>query len=374
MSERSKKVIVGMSGGVDSSVTAYLLQQEGYEVEGLSFVLYEARMRHVLTGCCSLSAIDDAGRTAGQMGIPHTALDLRDEFMEKVIEPFIDAYSRGFTPNPCVLCNRRIKFPYLLKMADERGAGFIATGHYAIVDRDSCQPSAISRSGTDEVLLKKGVDPRKDQSYFLAMTSADCIKRLLLPLGGMVKDEVRRIAREQCLPSATRPESQEICFVDGNYTAFLEGVAGGAGGPVVHALTGAVLGRHPGIHLFTIGQRKRLGVSSPDPLYVVRIDPSENTVYVGPRDMVMMRELIAEEMNWLISDSELSRLKGLESFSAKVKMRSTMKEAAAVITLLPGKRVRVVYDQLQWAPAPGQTAVIYDNDRVLGGGVISSMS
>ncbi|MFA5355011.1 MAG: tRNA 2-thiouridine(34) synthase MnmA, partial [Thermodesulfovibrionales bacterium] len=283
MEQQSQRVIVGMSGGVDSSVTAFLLKEQGYEVEGVSFILYEARMRNVLSGCCSLSAIDDARRTAEHLGIPHRALDLRNEFTEKVIEPFIDAYSRGFTPNPCILCNRYIKFPYLLKAADESGGGFIATGHYARVERG--EKTEVRSQSTEKVFLEKGVDPRKDQSYVLAMISRQCLDRLVLPLGGMSKDQVRQIARELSLPSATRPESQEICFVENNYTAFLEGLTGDSAGPVIHAGTGTVLGRHGGIHLFTIGQRKRLGVSSPEPLFVISLDPSQNAVYVGPREM-----------------------------------------------------------------------------------------
>lgn len=376
-----KKVIVGMSGGVDSSVTAHLLKEQGYEVEGVSFILYEARLKNTFTGCCSIEAINDARRTAEHMGVRHTAVDLRDEFMERVIEPFIEAYSRGITPNPCILCNKYIKFPYLLKIADEKGADFIATGHYARVET-----SQESEVRSQKFFLKKGIDPKKDQSYVLYVLRQEELNRLKLPLGDKTKDEVREIARGLNLPAAKRPESQEICFIeDRNYFKFLENITESKEGPIIDIETGKVLGSHKGIHLYTIGQRKRLGIATGRPLFVAKMDPAKNVIYVGPREAAMMREFEVEDINWLspqeglcppceISLTEKGARGGNKvfptHFRATVKVRSTMKDEPATIIVHSGNKVRVVYDESQWAPAPGQSAVFYDGEMVVGGGVI----
>ncbi len=357
----NRRVIVGMSGGVDSSVTAYLLKESGYDVEGLSFILYEARLKGTFTGCCSIEAINDAQRTAESIGVRHSRIDLREEFMEKVIEPFIEAYSKGLTPNPCILCNRYIKFPYLFKIASERDARFIATGHYARVE-DNGLP-----------VLKKGIDIKKDQSYVLYILKRDELRRLILPLGYKKKDEVRSLALSLRLPAAKRPESQEICFIeDRNYFRLLNNVLPPTEGPIIDVKTGNVLGKHQGIHLFTIGQRKRLGISTGKPLYVVRIDPAEMAVYVGPKEMALQREFEVKEINWFLKEKILMG-KGPASgreFRATVKIRSMMKDAPALITLINEDSVRVSFDEPQWAPAPGQSAVFYDKDIVVGGGII----
>lgn len=377
-----------MSGGVDSSVTACLLREQGYEVEGLSFILYEARLKNTFPGCCSVESIRDAGRTAERIGVPHTAMDLRDEFMTYVIEPFIEAYARGVTPNPCILCNRHIKFPFLLRQAGERGAEFIATGHYARV-KDSeeltVRSNELSVTGEDNSSrLLKGIDSGKDQSYVLYVLRPGELSRLVLPLGEKRKDEVRKIARALDLPAAKRPESQEICFIeDRNYSKFIDKLLPeerGAG-RIIDIIDGKVLGMHKGIHTYTIGQRKGLGISSPEPLYVVRIDTGSNSVYVGPRDAAMMKEFVVEEVNWLsppithftppFPPLGKGGMGGVASFRASVKVRSMMKDEAATITILDHRTVKVVFDEPQWAPAPGQSAVFYDGDVVMGGGVIT---
>ncbi len=370
-----KKVIVGMSGGVDSSVTAYLLKEQGYSVEGISFILYEARLKNTFTGCCSIEAINDARRTAEHIGVTHAAVDLRNEFIQKVIEPFIEAYSQGITPNPCILCNKYIKFPYLLKIADEKGADFIATGHYARVE--SGQGARVKGQGC---LLKKGIDAKKDQSYVLYVLRQEELSRLKLPLGEKRKDDVREIARMLNLPAAKRPESQEICFIeDRNYFKFLEHLTEHREGPIIDVGTGNILGTHKGLHLYTIGQRKRLGIAKGRPLFVTRIDPSKNAIYVGPREAAMMKEFVVKDVNWLIDRNELfslthnaSRIAHYE-FRATVKVRSMMKDEPATVVVLSENKAKVIYDEPQWAPAPGQSTVFYDEDMVIGGGVIADL-
>jgi tRNA-specific 2-thiouridylase len=346
------KALVAMSGGVDSSVAAHLLKEAGYEVEGLSLLLFEAGGRAGPTVCCSLRSMEDAGETAVRIGITHSVVDARDGFMERVVGPFVEAYKRGLTPNPCILCNRHIKFPILLEEAERRGAGFIATGHYARVERHG------------GALLKKGLDKGKDQSYVLYALRGEEMGRLLLPLGDWRKKDVRERARELALPAFERPESQEICFIaDRDYAGFIAAVEPDASrpGPVMDQ-KGAVIGGHKGIFGYTVGQRKGLGIASPHPLYVTKIDVRNNALYVGPREAAMMRGFAVSDLNWL------QRREG--EFRAGVKVRSTMEPGAASILREPGGKVRVEFDEPQFAPAPGQSAVFYDGDAVIGGGVI----
>ncbi|MBA3060738.1 MAG: tRNA 2-thiouridine(34) synthase MnmA [Nitrospirae bacterium] len=370
------KVIVGMSGGVDSSVTAYLLREQGYEVEGLSFVLFETRGRTDATTCCSLQAIEGASKTPSAIRIPHSSIDVRNDFIEKVIDPFVDSYTKGLTPNPCILCNRHIKFPYLLKEADRRGAEFIATGHYArvrnalCVTRNELKDKNASRITHHGLRLLKGIDPKKDQSYFLYVLRREELERLLLPLGDYKKEDVRKIANNLGLPAAQRPESQEICFIeDRNYFKFIDNISQFTCGPgTVMDMNGKVLGEHKGIYHYTVGQRKGLGISSQEPLYVTKIDAVKNIIYVGSKESAMMREIEVDDLNWLIPIRPFTT----SPFKATVKVRSMMKPEPAAIHLSENAdTVKVIFDKPQWAPAPGQSAVFYDEDVVIAGGVIT---
>ncbi|MEW6002011.1 MAG: tRNA 2-thiouridine(34) synthase MnmA [Nitrospirota bacterium] len=374
------KIVVGMSGGVDSSVSAYLLKEQGYEVEGISLVLWEAGRRTDFSTCCSLQVMQEVSKTCERIGIPHRIIDVRDDFIGKVIEPFVDAYSAGLTPNPCILCNKFIKFPFLLKEAEKTGAELIATGHYARVERkdSGVQGFKDSRESSEfrlrsPVFLKKGIDPKKDQSYVLYILGQKELRKLILPLGHYRKEEVRKMAQELGLPAAERSESQEICFIEErNYFKFIEKLSPIAGkpGPILD-LAGKAIGTHKGIHGYTIGQRKGLGISFPEPFYVARIDALKNTIHVGPQEAAKKREFLLGDLNWIVPPPA-------DSFKASVKIRSTMKDQLATIFLVKNQElqvknptgVRVVFDDPQWAPAPGQSAVFYDGDIVIGGGVI----
>lgn len=365
------KIVVAMSGGVDSSVAAYLLKKQGHHVIGVSFELWDKRDLKSSNVCCSLETIQLAKYVAEKLGMEHHTVDVRDAFYHYVIEDFCSSYIEGLTPNPCILCNKYIKFDYLLKEAEKLGADMVATGHYARIEKqssDSGQQMSDDgrRKNSQRYLLKKGVDPMKDQSYFLYVMRQEELSKTLFPLGEMKKKETREIARDIGLITALRPESQEICFVgDDSYADFIKGISPEAlqQGPVID-INGKVIGEHKGIAFYTIGQRKGLGIASLKPHYVAGIDRKKNTIIVGSREDAMQKTLKIKEVNWISINSLEGQLR------ANVKIRSAMKEVPSLIS--PGKdgSVLVEFDDPQWAPAPGQSAVFYAEDTVIGGGII----
>lgn len=350
------RVVVAMSGGVDSSVAAYLLVREGYEVIGVTMDLIESscRIKRPDT-CCSLAAFEDAMKVAEIIGISHRILNLKKEFEQKVIGPFLEEYLTGRTPNPCVVCNKEIKFGLLLNYAKELGADLLATGHYARIERTD--------SGYQ---LKKAVDLSRDQSYFLYCLTPKQLSSALMPLGSYTKQEVRQIARELKLPVATKPESREICFVpDNNYKRFLAGRVSDRlrPGPILDK-KGNILGCHQGISSYTIGQRKGLGLALGKPQYVTEIDKDKNILIVGDKKDLSQSELIAEDVNWISSKEPTSDIQ------ASAKIRYLHQEAPAIITPLSDGNVQVKFEKPQQAITPGQAVVFYQDDVVLGGGWI----
>lgn len=352
------RVLVAMSGGVDSSVAAALLVKEGYECIGVTMQLWpeDLPVEHE-SGCCSLSAVEDARRVANKLGIPYYVLNFAHSFAEDVIERFAEEYLRGRTPNPCIVCNEKVKFGTFLQKALELDCDYVATGHYAIVEYDEDR---------GRYLLKRGKDPTKDQSYTLYGLTQEQLSRTLLPLGKYHKEEVREIARELDLITAAKPDSQEICFVPGgDYRAFIERYKPESKnpGPIID-LEGNVIGEHQGIAFYTIGQRKGLGITHPTPLYVVAIDETHNAVVVGPREAVEGFSLTAAPVN-LISVPELT---GPMKVTCKIRYR--VKDAPATIVPGPDGSVITHFDEPQSAITPGQSVVWYDGDVVVGGGII----
>jgi tRNA-specific 2-thiouridylase len=365
------RIVVAMSGGVDSSVAAALLADAGHEVIGLSMQLYDASGDRHFGSCCSIDDLHDARRVAQAIGIPHYIMNFERQFEEQVIGNFVSEYASGRTPLPCAHCNSDLKFATLADRAHGLGADAVATGHYARVDFDS---------GANRYLLRRGVDSSKDQAYFLFSLTQEQLARACFPVGNRDKDAVREYARDRGLPVADKPDSQEICFIpDHDYKTFVEKQIATQSAPETTAAAegrivdeaGHVLGSHDGIHRFTVGQRKGLNLSSQHargttaaaPRYVIAIRPDEREVVVGPRTSLERRTLTTSNVNWIVARPD-------GPVRALVQIRHRHLPAAATVRAIENERAAVEFDVPQSAVAPGQAAVFFDGDLVLGGGWI----
>ncbi|RME09211.1 MAG: tRNA 2-thiouridine(34) synthase MnmA [Ardenticatenia bacterium] len=358
-----KRVVVAMSGGVDSSVAALMLHEQGYEVVGVMLRLWageqgvvDERTGFVHNRCCTPDAVEDARALCDAIGAPFFLKNLEEPFREAVVEPFIDAYLHGKTPNPCLHCNRTVRFTHLLNIARGLGADYLATGHYARVVK-----------GDDGLYhLYKGVDANKDQSYVLYSLTQEKLAHLIFPVGHLTKPQVRELARQYGMPLAEKPESQEICFIaTGDYRQFLRRHAPPGAlkpGPIVH-VDGRELGRHEGLPFYTLGQRRGLGIPWHEPLYVVAKDHARNALIVGPRDALRTETVEIEQVNWILGEPD-------GALDIEVRIRYKAPEVPAIVEPLPGARARVTFPIPQQAVTPGQGLVFYDGDECLGGGLI----
>lgn len=350
------RVVVAMSGGVDSSVVAAMLHEEGYQVIGITLQLYNhGEMTHKKKACCAGQDIYDAKNVANRLKIPHYVLDYESKFKQAVINDFIDSYVRGETPLPCVRCNQSVKFHDLLKMAKELGAHALATGHYV-----------RKLEGSNGAELHSGLDVQKDQSYFLFATTKQQLEFLHFPLGSYTKSQTRKLAEDFGLEISDKPDSQDICFVpEGNYRDVINKIRPEAAskGKILH-IDGFELGEHEGIINYTIGQRRKTGISFNEPLYVTKIDSENKIVYLGPESALESTSFIIHGVNWLGDDV-------LDQTEVKVKIRSTRPSALAKISRLENDQMMVKLLSPEKAVTPGQACVIYDNERMLGGGWIT---
>ncbi len=356
--DSAEKVMVGMSGGVDSSVCAALLMDMGHSVTGVTLRLYDGEdyQNGETRTCCSLSDAEDAKAVCAKLGIPHYVFNFKRDFEEKVIQNFAEVYKRGGTPNPCIDCNRYIKFDAMLRRAQTLGFSKIATGHYATVRRDS----------DGRYLLCRSADPTKDQTYVLYCMTQEQLAHTLFPLGGLTKSEVRELARQKGLVTAKKPDSQDICFVpDGDYASFIERYSGCAfpKGDFVDE-SGVRLGAHGGVIRYTIGQRKGLGIAFGKPTFVLEKNAETNTVVLGDEQKLFYRQVLVDRVNWIAFDKPSGEM------PVTAKLRYSQKEQEARLIPLSDNSVLLEFKQPQRAPSPGQSAVFYQEDVVVGGGVI----
>ncbi|SDY88025.1 tRNA (5-methylaminomethyl-2-thiouridylate)-methyltransferase [Tindallia californiensis] len=355
-----KKVLLGMSGGVDSSVAAHLLKQEGYQVIGVTMQIWPEEKEETNqpdNSCCSLSAVEDARRVANHLDIPFYVMNFKDYFQEKVIDYFVDEYRNGRTPNPCIACNRYVKFEELLRKALQLNCDYVATGHYATIEKEE---------KTGRYVLKKSVTETKDQTYALYNMTQFQLQHTLMPLGKYHKEDIRELAKTLQLPVADKAESQEICFVsDNNYGRFIEEYQqqkSEEGSFIDHH--GKVVGTHKGIIHYTIGQRRGLHLALGYPAYVTKINPTTNTVHVGPLEKLFSKGLIAKDLNFI--PFETLR----EDMNATVKIRYNAKDVPATLYRIQPDKVKVIFETPQRAVTAGQSVVFYDNQVVVGGGMI----
>lgn len=355
-----KKVLLGMSGGVDSSVAAYLLLKQGYDVIGATMQVWQHDdfYEGLEGGCCSLSAVDDARGVANKLGIPFYVLNFREKFRADVIDYFIDEYIEGRTPNPCIMCNKVIKFQHFLQKAREIDCDYIATGHYAKVEKVG-----------DRFLLKKSSDERKDQTYALYNASQDVLEHTLFPCGDYNKDQIREIAKEIDLFVHNKKDSEEICFIpDNKHGEYIKREKPGAVKPGNFVdKNGNILGKHKGIVFYTIGQRKGLGLALGKPVFVTDINPFKNEVVIGDEIDIFKTELIAKDVNYIAFD-ELK-----EPMKVYAKIRYSAKPSSATIYNVGNDKVKIVFDEKQRAITKGQSVVFYDDEYVVGGGVVEEI-
>ena len=346
------QVLIGMSGGVDSSVAAYLSLQEGFSCIGCTMRLHSR-------SCGGSDDVSDARAVAQRLGFGHLVLDFQDTFSEAVMDPFVSCYENGLTPNPCICCNRQLKFGAMLEKALELGCSYVVSGHYAQIRYDEV---------SGRYLLYKAADRAKDQTYFLACLSQHQLSHIRFPLGQLTKEEVRRIAEEQGFVNARKKDSQDICFVPGgDYVAFMEQYTGKTYAPGQYLdLQGNVVGNHRGAVCYTIGQRKGLGIALGAPVYVCKKDMQRNTVTVGPNDALFSNALLAEDMNWFPFPALTEPLR------VTAKIRHSQHEQDATVYPEADGRIRVVFDSPQRAVTPGQAVVLYQGDLVIGGGTITA--
>ena len=350
-------VAIAMSGGVDSSVAAALLVQQGYRVIGVMLRLWSEPGKEAENRCCTLEATDLARHIARMLSIPFHLIDARQPFRQTVVQYFLDGYAAGITPNPCLVCNRHIRWGLMWEHARALGADLLATGHYARLHTDE----------EGQVHLLRGVDERKDQSYVLSRLTAEQLRHTLLLIGGYTKGAIRQMARQFGLPVANRPDSQDLCFLGGgDYRDFLRRHAPHTVRPgPIFSVTGEHLGTHRGLAFYTIGQRKGIGIAAEQPLYVVAKDSAHNALIVGPREALGQRLLLAAEANWIIPPPT-------SPFHATVQIRATARPQPATISLLDSRRFRAEFDAPQRDITPGQAAAIYLGDECLGSGIITS--